>query len=183
MPPPGRAEAIGVQLYQRLLGTSFDRLPPAVRRFHAQGGGVAECTFVVRRHAGRLHGLVARAAGLPAVTASARVLLQVHAVGEREFWTRVFPDCKLRTAQWIERGRLIEQAGPLQVAFDVAADESGMRLTSRRCRVLGIPLPRALAPRVAATVSGLADGWNVEVSIALPLIGTIGAYSGTVVPA
>jgi hypothetical protein len=78
---------------------------------------------------------------------------------------------------------LIEQAGPLQVAFDVAADESGMRLTSRRCRVLGIPLPRALAPRVAATVCGLADGWNVEVSIALPLLGTIGAYSGTVVPA
>ena len=175
-------ELIGVQLYQRLLGASFERLPPALRRFHAQGGGEAECTFAVRRHAGPLHGIVARAAGLPAVTPSVRVVLRVHVDGERELWTRVFPDRELRTLQWLERGRLIEGAGPLRLAFDVAADESGMRLTSRGCRVFGVPLPRAAAPAVTALVSAAANGWQVDVSIALPLLGTIGAYSGTVVP-
>ncbi len=178
-----RPEGLDVQLYQRLLGASFERLPSVLRRFHAQGGGEAECTFAVRRHAGPLHGIVARAAGLPAVTPSTRVVLHVRVDGEREVWTRVFPDRELRTAQWLERGRLIEQAGPLQVAFDVAADESGMRITSRGCRVFGVPLPRAFAPAVTAIVHGVANGWKVEVSIALPLLGTIGAYSGTVVPA
>jgi hypothetical protein len=178
-----RPEAFAVQLYQRLLGASFERLPPVLRRFHAQGGGEAECTFAVGRHAGPLHGLVARAAGLPAVTPSARVVLHVRVDGEREFWTRVFPDRSLRTAQWLEQGRLIEQAGPLQVSFDVAADESGMRIISRGCRVFGVPLPRAFAPAVTAMVHGAANGWEVEVMIALPLLGTIGAYSGTVVPA
>ncbi len=182
-PRRARPEALEVQLYQRLLGASFERLPPVLRRFHAQGGGEAECTFAVRRHAGPLHGFVARAAGLPAVTPSTRVVLQVLVDGEREFWTRVFPDRELRTAQWLERGRLIEQAGPLEVAFDVAADESGMRITSRGARVFGVPLPRAFAPAVTAIVHGAANGWKVEVSIAFPLLGTIGAYSGTVVPA
>ena len=181
---PRRApEAIAVQLYQRLLGASFERLPPALRRFHAQGGGEAECRFAVRRHAGPLHGLVARAAGLPAVTPSTRVALHVRVHGEQEFWTRTFRDRSLRTVQWLERGRLVEQSGPVQVAFDVTADESGMRITSCGCRVFGVPLPRALGPTVTATAHGAPNGWEVEVTIGVPLLGTIGGYGGTVVPA
>jgi hypothetical protein len=126
---------------------------------------------------------VARAAGLPAVTPSARVALRVRADGERELWTRVFPDRELRTLQWLRQGRLIEQAGPLQVAFDVAADAAGMRFTSRGCRLFGVAVPRLFAPVVSAKARGTATGWELDVSIALPLLGTIGAYSGTVVPA
>ena len=136
----------------------------------------------MRRHAGPLHGVVARAAGFPAVTPSARVGLHVQVDGERELWTRVFPDRVLRTAQWLEDGCLIEQTGPLQVAFDVTADESGMRIISCGCRAFGVPLPRAFAPAVSALVHGSANGWEVEVTIAVPLLGTIGGYGGTVVP-
>jgi hypothetical protein len=154
-----------------------------MRRFHAQTGGTAECTFAVRRGAGWLHALVARVAGLPRVTPCARVVLHVRVEGEREYWTRAFPDRTLRTAQWSEGGRLVEQSGPMQVAFDVAGDESGMRIVSRGCRVFGVPLPRALAPAVTATARGTSTGWEVEITIGVPLLGTIGAYGGTVIAA
>ena len=76
---------------------------------------------------------------------------------------------------------MIEQSGPLEVAFDVAGDESGMRIVSRGCRMFGLPVPRPLAPRVTATVNGAPGGWEVEITIGLPLLGTIGGYTGTVV--
>lgn len=121
-------------------------------------------------------------AGLPVVTSRARVVLQVRVEGEREYWTRAFPDRTLRTVQWSERGRLIEQSGPLRIAFDVAGNAAGMRIVSRGCRVFGIPLPRALAPAVTALVRGAPTGWEVDVTIGVPLLGTIGGYGGTVVP-
>ena len=137
----------------------------------------------MRREPGALRGLVARAAGLPAASPSVTVTLRVRVQGERELWTRVFPDCAVRTVQWIDRGRLIEQAGPLQFVFDVGADESGLRFSSCGCRLLGVMLPRGLAPRVAATVRGGEGSWHIDVSVAVPGLGPIAGYGGTVVPA
>ena len=172
-----------MQLYQRLLGASFDRLPLALRRFHAQGGGDAECTFEVRRAPGTFRAAAARVLAFPKPAARVRVRLSVRVSGEREIWIRAFPGRALRTVQWLERGRLVEQAGPMRLAFDVAADETGMSFASRGCRVLGLPLWRAIAPNVTARVRGAENGWDVEVSVALPLLGTIASYGGTVVPA
>jgi hypothetical protein len=170
-------------LYQRLLGASFDRLPPLMRRFHAQGDGEAECRFHVRRAPGAFRSAVARLLGLPAPAEDARVALRVRVRGERELWTRVFPDRELHSVQWLENGRLIEQAGLLKLAFDVEADESGMRLATHCCSIAGIPLPRALAPAIAATARGDAHTWDVDVTIALPMLGTMLSYGGDVVPA
>lgn len=172
-----------MQLYQRLLGASFDRLPPALRSFHAQGGGEAECTFQVRRGAGAFRAAAARILAFPRPAARVSVALRVRVSGEREIWTRAFPGHELRTVQSLERGRLVERAGPVRIAFDVDADETGMRFTSREFRVLGVRLWRALAPQVTARVRGAANGWNVDVSVALPLLGTIASYGGTVMPA
>jgi hypothetical protein len=183
VPRRARCEEIAVQLYERLLGPCFARLPLALRRFHAQAGGEGRCTFSVRRAPGVLRGFVARSAGLPAATAAAPVTLRVRVQGERELWTRIFPDRELRSVQWIEDGRLIEQTGPLRLAFDVAADESGLLFACRGCRVFGMPLPREFAPRVAARVRGGDARWEVLVSVAVPGLGPIAWYGGTVIPA
>jgi hypothetical protein len=102
--------------------------------------------------------------------------------GDREVWVRTFPDRTLRTTQWIDAGRLVEEAGPLQFVFDVGADERGMRFAQTGCRLFGCPLPRALAPRIETVVRGDARGWNVLVSIAAPVLGRIATYGGPVIP-
>ena len=171
-----------MQLYERLLGTSFARLPAALRRFHGRSGGTAEFALEVTHEPGRLRHAVARALGMPAAAARAPGTLAVTVRGDREAWVRTFPDLTLRTTQRLAAGRLVEQAGPLAFAFDVDADERGMRFSQTGCRLFGIPLPRALAPRVETLVRGDERGWNVLVSIAAPVLGRIATYGGPVIP-
>ncbi|HEY6236233.1 MAG TPA: DUF4166 domain-containing protein, partial [Candidatus Elarobacter sp.] len=168
--------------YERLLGTSFARLPAALRRFHGEPGGRAEFALEVTHEPGFLRNAVARALRMPAAAARAPGTLVVSVRGDREIWARTFPDLTLRTTQWIDAGRLVEQAGPLQFVFDVDADERGMRFSQTACRLFGRTLPRALAPRVETVVRGDERGWNVLVSIDAPVLGRIATYGGPVTP-
>ena len=119
---------------------------------------------------------------LPAATPRAQGTLAVTVRGQHEVWERTFPDTKLTTVQWIDGGRLVEAAGPLRFVFDVTADEHGMQFALVAWRCVGVPLPRAFAPRVSSTVRGDAGGWDLLVSIALPGLGRIATYGGSVTP-
>ena len=171
-----------MQLYQRLLGASFERLPPALRRFHAQPGGAATFALQVTREPGFLHAVAAALIGLPAANARALGTLVVTVRGEREVWERSFPDTKLTSVQWIDGGRLVEASGPVHILFDVTADERGMQFAPVAWRCFGVPLPGALLPRISSTVRGDATGWELLVSIALPGLGHIASYGGAVTP-
>jgi hypothetical protein len=70
----------------------------------------------------------------------------------------------------------------LQFLFTVDADERGMRFAQTGCRVFGLPLPPALAPRIETVVRGDERCWSVLVSIAVPLLGRIATYGGDVTP-
>jgi uncharacterized protein DUF4166 len=171
-----------MQLYERLLGASFERLPPALRRFHAQGGGTAAFALEVTRGPGLLQRGMASLLRLPAATPQAQGRLTVTVQGDHEVWERTFPDTKLRTVQWMEGALLVEATGPMQFLFDVTADENGMRFAPAGCRFLGRRLPQALAPRISSTVRGETGGWDLRVSMALPGLGPIVAYGGSVTP-
>ena len=171
-----------MQLYQRLLAASFERLPPALRRFHAQPGGTATFVLEVTHEPGLLHRAAAALMRLPAASLRAPGTLVVTVCGEREVWERTFADTKLTTVQHIDGGRLVEAAGPLSFVFEVTADERGMQYAPVACRCLGIPLPRAFAPRISAAVRGEGTGWDLRVSIAVPGLGRLAAYGGPVTP-
>jgi len=171
-----------MQLHERLLGTSFARLPPALRRFLAQPGGTADFVLAVTHEPGVLRTALTSALPMPAAAAHVPGTLAVRVRGEREIWVRTFPDRTLQTALWIDSGRLIEEAGPLQFVFAVKADEGGLRFSQTGCRLLGRTLPIALAPHVETEVRGDECGWNVMISIAAPGLGRIATYGGRVRP-
>ncbi len=171
-----------MQLHERLLGASFARLPPALRRFLAQPGGTAEFALDVTYEPGFFRNALASALRLPAAAARAAGTLAVSVHDGREIWVRTFPDTTLRTALWIEDGQLVEETGPLQFIFAVDADERGLRFSQTDCRLLGRKLPRALAPRVEALAHGDEYGWNVLISIVVPALGLIATYGGMVTP-
>jgi hypothetical protein len=72
-----------MQLYERLLGTSFARLPAALRRFHAQPGGTADFALEVTHEPGVLRNAVASALRMPAATSRAPRTLAVSVRGDR----------------------------------------------------------------------------------------------------
>lgn len=169
-------------LYERLLGPSFDRLPATLRRFHERPGGAAEFAMEVTYEPGVWRSALLKLLRMPAPCARAPGTLVVTVHGDREVWERIFPDRKLRTVQWIDDGRLVEETGPLQFLFDVAASERGLRFSSIACRLFGLRLPRRLVPRIEAAARAEESGWNLLVSIAVPVLGRLATYGGPVRP-
>jgi hypothetical protein len=171
-----------MQLHERLLGSSFARLPAALRRFLAQPGGSAAFALRVTHGPGFLRNALASMLRMPAPAARVQGTLRVSVHGAREVWVRAFPDRTLRTVLWIDRGQLVEQAGPLQFVFNVDADEHGLQFSQTGFRLLGRTVPAALAPRVEALVRSDDRGWNVSISIAVPWLGRVATYGGPVRP-
>jgi hypothetical protein len=170
------------QLYERLLGASFERLPATLRRFHAGPGGTAEFAMEVTYEPGFLRSALSALLRLPAPCARAPGRLVVTVRDDREVWERIFPDTKLRTVHWIDGDRLVEETGPLQFVFDVDANDRGLRFSSIACRFLGCTLPRWLVPRIEAAARADERGWNLLVSVAVPVLGRLATYGGPVTP-
>ena len=171
-------------LYRRLLGPDFDRLPSALRRFHdAPDGGSAVGVVRVQRSAQRVARAVAGALRLPPEGNHVNVTLRVTVTEDgRECWERSFAAVSLRTTQRVDRGRLVERAGAATFAFDVSADERGMRFRTARFSWLGIPIPRRLAIQVDADVLGFEAYWDVRVVVRAARTGVIASYEGRITP-
>jgi hypothetical protein len=173
-------------LYESVLGDRFDSLPPVLRRFHARNGAHARGVLRVRR--GRR--LVARIAGavmgMPPASEGVAVDLRVAVEHGREVWTREFaskPTRPLVTRQWREGVHLVEAIGPTRTHFELQSEPEGMRFVQRRCAILGVPLPRRLAPHVDCRAwSTDSHSWEVEVRISLPIFGLLVEYAGRLIP-
>jgi len=170
-------------LYRRLLGEEFEKLDPALRDFHGRPrGGEGSGIVSVRCGPGFHHRLLARALGLPRPGEHVRVALAVTVDGGGEIWTRSFDGTTLRTIQWAEEGLLAERAGSATFRFRLACDAGGMRFHHHDTTILGMRLPRTIAPSISATITAAERGWNLEVILRVPVIGELLSYRGYIVP-
>ena len=171
-------------LYQRILGEEFALLPAVLRRFHGSPrGGRVEGVFRVERGTGWVRSLLAGIGKLPPASERVPLRLDVRVAGDEEHWTRSFGEQRLLTRQFAHEGRLVELHPPWKLRIRLGATREGMQLEHERCYWNGIPLPRALAPRVESFVEAREECWFVEVTIGLPLVGMVCRYSGEVRPA
>lgn len=172
-----------VSLYRRLLGPDFDRLPAALRGFHdTTTGGSGTGVVRIVRGVGAWARAVANALRLPPPGDRVAVALQVTVRNEHELWGRRFGEYEMQTTQWLERGHLLERFGAATLAFDVTADERGMRFRSVGFTWLGIPIPRQIAIEVDADVRGFEMHWELTVVVRAPGVGVVAAYEGQITP-
>ncbi|PRP91373.1 hypothetical protein ENSA5_55840 [Enhygromyxa salina] len=173
-------------LYEAVLGEGFAALPATLRHFHGRpAGGEARGTVRVSRGRGLLARLAAWLMRAPAPGEGVAVVLAVAVERDREVWMRSFAGQPMVTRQWRVGPDLVEAVGPSRLHFELHADAEGMVFEQRRCTLLGLPVPRVLAPRVCARAlvgaSTPADAWELHVSVALPLVGVVVEYSGTMI--
>jgi hypothetical protein len=170
-------------LYRRLLGSRFEALPEVLRRFHdSSGGGRARGTLEVERGSGWLRNVVASIWGLPRQGMSVPVRLEVVVDGEKERWSRYFPDHCLRSIQWDRGGLLVEAFGAGSFSCDLVIDGPCLRYEFRRAWLAGVLLPGWMAPRVDGRVFAGLTGWRVTVHFFVPFLGEIVHYEGWVEP-
>ena len=171
--------------FERLLGGRLSRLPPSVRAVH---GGRRSQAFAGEALARSGSGVVAKilrlALGLPpSGRSTVEVTISPDARGET--WRRRFGKVGFSSRLVDVRGRqrplgvFEERFGPARCRFELLPTSTGVRWRLTGWSVLGLPLPRALAPRVRARADEAEGRYRFRVLAAHPWIGLLFAYRGT----
>ncbi|WP_349744081.1 DUF4166 domain-containing protein [Roseateles cavernae] len=178
---PIRVAACGTQdsLYQRAMGSDFERLAPALQRFHSLSG---DCRLqgMVQTEApqGWIARILARTLGTPLQTSQGPIRFELRAAPHEECWVRHFPQQSMRSVLRLEQGRLIERLGLARLDFELTERKGELRMALCGLRFLGLPCPGWLCPEVLAEERGDGDRLHFHVRARLPGLGQVVAYQG-----
>ena len=174
-------EALHPSLYHRALGEAFERLPAICRRLHDSGASIWRGRCEVEGAANTLGKALAWLFQFPA-KGSGPIEVEFGVDGARETWTRRVAGRAMRSQQFIgsrrPRGWIAERFGPWTFDLELRPEGNRLVLIMQRGRFLGIPVPRALLPRIRAFEEGHEEVYRFDVEIGLPLIGRLVRYRG-----
>ncbi|WP_178130691.1 SDR family oxidoreductase [Reyranella sp. CPCC 100927] len=174
-------------LYVHSIGDAYDSLPAPVARLHD-----VAASAVWRGHAdvdgadGPLAWLAARVFRFPATCRSVPVNVAFSVRDGVETWHRTFGKHAFSSRQHAGRRRdvIVERFSIAALDMQGVASPTGIEFFLRGGRVLGVPLPRFLLPRIAASEGMDAEGrFRFDVEIGLPVIGRLVHYRGWLAPA
>jgi hypothetical protein len=172
-------------LFRRLLGNAYDALPPVIRQAHdVRGVLVLEGTADAAKPDNVFGDLIARLFRLPRSGSDMPVRVEMR--GEHdgsETWTRLYPGVTMRSNlrnPCAATQQVDEVLGPLSIRLHWKPSEHGLQLETLGARLFGCPLPDFLRPRSHAYETVGAEGqFHFDVPIALPLVGMIVHYKGS----
>jgi hypothetical protein len=178
----------GKPLYHRILGEAFETLPPSLRALHRLGDGrkIVRGRGRVERGKGLLARLVAGLFGFPPEADDIPVTVTFTPKGKNELWERDFGGRRFSSRQLQGKGRsagLVEERfGPFGFGLALVTEGCRLHLVVRNWNLLGLPLPRFLAPGGNSYESEEDGHFHFHVEIAHPLFGLIVRYRGWLVP-
>jgi Domain of unknown function (DUF4166) len=162
-------------LFRRLLGRRFSALPATVRAVH---GADAPTTFAGRAVARSGRSLPAQlmrsVLGLPRSGGCAiEVSLIPDSLGET--WTRRLGDSQFssRLVGTPHLSMFEERFGPLRFRFELHPTKTGVIWMMIGWGLLGLPLPRAIGPRVAARADEADGRYRFRVAVCHPWLGLL----------
>lgn len=183
-----REDEFDAPLYRCILGDAFENLPPEVRALHdSKARRTWRGEAKVTPGTSLLAKIARRLIGAPSHTGEVPVSVTFDPTAQGEKWTRDFGGQAFRSHQLEGKGRdarlLVERFGPVAVSLALVVEGEKLHLVPRRWSIFGCPMPRSLLPK-GGSYEAERDGLFVlDVEIAVPVIGRIVAYRGTLSPA
>jgi hypothetical protein len=170
---------MNASMYQRVMGGEFDKLAPAVQRFHRLAGthelhGEVE----IGAPAGVLPRLMALCMGMPRTATTGPIRFVLEAGAERETWTRHFPGRTMTSTLRYSDGHVVEELGPARLTFTLLQEQGALQMRLDRMTFLRIPCPRWLMPRVVARETDQQGRFHFHIEADVPFIGPVGRYNG-----
>jgi hypothetical protein len=174
--------AIAASPFRQWLGAAVDVLPPAIRRLHDDPlERSASGMVTVTRGTHPIAAMMCRILGFPPSAERLPLTVEFEPQGSGEIWRRIFPNSRFRSRlkSWPGRtGAVRECVGPLTYGFRLETDAQGLRMIFAGWWLCGIPLPRALGPRVAAAQWQEGEDYCFSVDVSALGLGRVIAYRG-----
>jgi hypothetical protein len=174
-------------LYERVLGDAWASLPETLRAMHSvHRSSTVKGRANVRRGTSVFARLIAAVFRFPSAAADVPVEVRFDVHRGRETWTRRFGQSSFSSEQFEGAGRyehlVCERFGAFTLGLALVLDGERLRLVVRHWDFLGIPLPRALAPRSTSHEREEDGRFRFDVEISHPLAGVIVHYRGWLAP-
>ncbi|MDX2157642.1 MAG: DUF4166 domain-containing protein [Hyphomicrobiaceae bacterium] len=173
-------------LYQRVLGSGFDRLPPCVRSLHdvsapAQWSGRAD----VERGRSPLSRLLAKAFALPPDGRDQVLTVVFRPDGDGEVWERRFGPSRFVSYQSdAGGGRIHETVGAARLTLQPGLGGDGsLSLAQVGMQIASVPIPKLLRPQIVTREWDAEGRYRFEVEVCAPGLGPLVAYRGWLQPA
>jgi hypothetical protein len=182
-----RDDGGGGTIYRVLLGSAFDALPNAVQKLH-DGQGTRRWTgsASVHRGAGIVAGLLCAAFGFPNEACEVPAAVTFTEKPGGELWTRTIGGSTFESFQSIGKGRdqylLVERFGIVRVSVALVQVGSRLLFIPRRWSAWRLPMPKCLLPIGKSYETETNGQFAFDITIRVPLLGLIVAYSGTLEP-
>lgn len=162
--------------FRACLGAAFDQLPETIRRAHI--GKIQLKGHARVSPGGTLARLLAKVMGLPPAAERVAMTVEGNHLPDRMTWRRRFGERVFESSFRLRRGRLIESLGPFRLELRLKVRERRLRYVLERVTLLGIVVPRGLAPSLEAW-EGERDGrYDFAVEVRLPFVGRLVRYEG-----
>ncbi|WP_298213729.1 DUF4166 domain-containing protein [Acidovorax sp.] len=169
-------------LYQRALGPAYQRLAPALARFHALSGPQRLQGHVqVHAPATWLARGLALALGAPQRAVQGAITFELDARPDAEVWTRRFPAQTMQSTLREVAGQVVEHLGAARLTFVLNESEGRLVMRLQRLHFCGIPCPAWLRPEVVAEETGVGDALHFNVQATVPGVGRVVSYQGHLV--
>lgn len=171
-----------LSLYQRAMGPAYQRLAPALARFHALSG--PQCLWgQVQVHAPAtwLARVLALALGAPQRAVQGAITFELDARPDAEVWTRRFPAQTMRSTLREVAGQVVEHLGAARLTFVLHESEGRLVMQLQQLHFCGIPCPAWLRPQVVAQETGVGDALHFDVQATVPGVGRVVSYQGHLV--
>lgn len=166
-------------LYRQVMGADFDSLAHELQVFHGTAGKIklsGRCSVTgPRTLAGKLMGWVF---SLPKTIEEATLLFELDADAHQETWRRHFPNRMMVSRMRVIAGTLVERLGPVDLHFQLKADNGKLIMLLNGISVAGIPCPKFLIPSVIAEETASPGKLHFNVAARLPIVGLLVAYQG-----
>lgn len=171
------------QLYRKVLGSAFERLPGQVKALHTvsqtrQWVGHAQ----VRRGKNLMAKAIAYFIGFPSAADTVPVKVTLSQQHDGELWARDFGGKTFKSFQKLgtlkNEHLLVERFGIISVALALVIEEDRLTYIPRRWSCLGLPMPGFMLPHGKTFETESNGNFCFNVEIIVPLIGLIVAYRG-----
>lgn len=179
--------AVQVSLFQRVMGSAFQQLAPALQAAHQPGDALMlSGQSIVRRGSGLLARMLCVVLGFPEAGEGVAVSVHMQKHGAGECWQRCFGarrfESTFSAGSGSTQGLLREQFGPLRFHIALQVVDGALHWAVQGGTLWGIPLPAFLLPRGDSREYELEGRFHFHVEIGHPLTGLVVHYQGWLEP-
>lgn len=166
-------------MYERVMGTSFNRLALDIQRFHRLAGQhrlYGRVEVLSPRSA--IAALLARLLGTPRSAGDGAITFELDAQTFAEIWTRHFPSSTMTSRLQLIGGQLDEKLGVARLRFALSENNGQLNMHLQQLHFVGIPCPTWLMPRILAEETGRNGRLYFRVRAEVPGVGLVASYQG-----